>query len=91
MGFADERDAILRLDPVNDNRWNGTLNPHLVAPTGVSNRQAFEAALSIAELSQGVNGWDPLEACGLIPYKSGKRKKSPAEHSPVNPIKLPGQ
>jgi len=81
--------------------WKGILDPRLKAPTGVLdwetqstaetftdllNQKATQGDTGDRELLLG-DGWNLLEACGLVPYKPAKRKKSRAEHSAV--IKYP--
>jgi hypothetical protein len=94
MGFSE--DDALKLKPVNAADWDGTLDPRLTAPTGISDWEARSTALFFAENAQEEvtdgDGWELLEACGLVPYKSAKRKqKAKAEHSAVIKYPVPGQ
>lgn len=93
MGFSEK---ALDLKPVSAHDWDGTLDPRLRAPTGVSDWEAHSAALFFAGLAEGDvadgDGWDLLEACGLVPYKAAKQKqKAKAEHSDVIKYPRPGQ
>lgn len=93
MGFA-EGDA-LKLKPVKASDWDGILDPRLVAPTGINSWETRSTALFFAGVAKGEvadgDGWNLLEACGLVPCKSGKPPKPRAENSPVNPDLRPGQ
>ena len=87
--------------------WKGVLKPRLRAPAGVLDWEAQSAAETFTDLlgqeageddtddrklwlATG-DGWNLLEACGLVPYKPAKRKqKAKAEHSPVIKYPRPG-
>jgi hypothetical protein len=103
MGFSEK--GALDLKPENTEgwagvlkNWNGVLDPRLRAPAGVADWEAHSVALTFAEKAKGKaadgDGWDLLEACGLIQYTPGEspklKSKSKAEHSPVNKPILPG-
>ncbi len=101
MGFSEEDN--LKLKPVNADRgwvgilrnWKGVLKPRLRAPAGVLDWETHSTALTFAEKARGEvadgDAWDLLEACGLVPYKSAKRKqKAKAEHSAVIKYPRPG-
>ena len=103
MGFATDRDDALNLDPVKAGgwdgilkNWDGILDPRLATPPGVSDWETYSAGLTCAEIAQKTNvadedRWDLLEACGLVPYKPGRRKKPLAEQSAVIKYPVPGQ
>ena len=58
------------------------------AVAGLTDEQAHEGALWLADQARDVgDGWELLEACGLVPYESAKPPKIRAEHSA--PIKHP--
>ena len=82
--------------------WKGVLKPKLRAPAGVLDWEAQSAAETFTDLLNQEDagdrelllrdGWNLLEACGLVPYKPAKRKqKSKAEHSAVIKYPRPGQ
>jgi len=96
MGFASDRDATLKLKPVNASNWNGILDPRLVAPTGINNWETRSAALFFAGVARGDvadgDGWNLLEACGLVPYKHGKPPKPDPGKAPlIRNYTRPGQ
>ena len=86
--------------------WKGVLKPKLRAPAGVLDWETQSAAETFTDLlnqkaaREGTgdrevllgDSWNLLEACGLVPYKSAKRKqKAKAEHSAVIKYPVPGQ
>ena len=82
--------------------WKDALKPKLRAPAGVLDWEAQSAAETFTDLLNQEDagdrelllrdGWNLLEACGLVPYKPAKRKqKSKAEHSAVIKYPRPGQ
>ena len=86
--------------------WTGILKPRLRAPAGVLDWEAQSAAETFTDLlnqktaREGTgdrelllgDGWNLLEACGLVPYKPARRKqKAKAEHSSVIKYPRPGQ
>jgi len=102
MGFT-EGDA-LKLKPENADRgwvgilrnWKGVLDPRLTAPVGVRDWETHSTALTFAEATMrevaAGDRWNLLEACGLVPYKSGKPlKPDPGKAPPIRNYKRPGQ
>ena len=87
--------------------WKGVLKPRLKAPAGVLDWETQSAAETFTDLLKREAGeddtddrklwlatgpgWELLEACGLVPYKPGKRKKSRAEDAAVIKYPAPGQ
>lgn len=86
--------------------WKDILDPRLKAPTGVLDWETQSAAETFTDLlnqkaAQGDtgdrelllgDGWNLLEACGLVPYEPAKRKKkAKPEQSAVIRYPRPGQ
>ena len=74
----------------------GVLDPRLTPPTGVSDWETCSVGETCAEIAEKKNvtagdRWNLLEACGLVPYESGKPKKPRAERSAVIKYPRPGQ
>ena len=101
MGFSEK--DITKLKPANADRgwvgilrnWKGILDPRLKTPVGVRDWEAHSTALTFAEKARGKaadgDGWDLLEACGLVPYKPGDPGKARTEQGPVYHRPVRGQ
>jgi hypothetical protein len=101
MGFSEK--GTLKLKPVNADRgwvgilrnWKGILDPRLKAPVGVRDWETHSAALTFAEGARGKvadgDGWELLEACGLVPYERGDAGKNRTEKAPVYHLPVRGQ
>ena len=106
MGFSEKDTLDLKpVSAAGPRRWRRRQRKHeLVAPAGIADWESHETALTFTDLlgrqaaKDGTDhrellatGWNLLEACGLVPYESGKPAKSRAENSPVITYPRPGQ